>query len=129
MVANLRIIGGETVNEALGRLEKIADDPNIKFSIIHGTDPSRISKSDGSSWEKLNESLTQTWPDAIATQFLMFAASDSRHYCRISDHVYRFSAMALSKEERASIHANNERVSLDTLAEVVQFYTRLMLKL
>ena len=126
VVANLRLIEGDTVESAIAYLASLAGDPDTKFRVIYGINPSINSATSGAGWDALKEAVSQTWPGAIISPYLMFACSDSRHYCSICDHVYRFSAMALSKEERASIHGHNERISLDTLAKIVQFYIRLM---
>ena len=89
-------------------------------------DPSRISATEGEAWEMMKTAIQTTWTDALVSPYLMLACSDSRHYGAISDHVYRFSAMALSKEERGEIHGNDERIPVETVVKTVQFYIRLI---
>jgi len=124
--ANLRIIGGETPDKAIEYMKSLADDSSIKFRTLYGMDPSKDSPADGDGWQALKNAILQTWPGVIVSPYLMFACSDSRHYCAICDRVYRFSAVMLSKEERSTIHGHNERIPLDSLARIVRFYTRLM---
>jgi carboxypeptidase PM20D1 len=56
----------------------------------------------------------------------MVQCSDSRHYGSISDKVYRFSAMALTADERRTIHGNNERITLDAIGKAVEFFMRVI---
>ena len=67
-----------------------------------------------------------TWPGCIVSPYLMVQCSDSRHYGKISDKVYRFSAMDLTSAERATIHGNNEKVRLEGICRAVEFYIRLL---
>ncbi len=126
MVANLRIISGSTCEGTLNSLKSLVADDGISTSIIHGTDPCRISRTEGYGWEKLTRAIAQTWPEAEVSPYLMFAASDSRHYSAISENVYRFSTMELTKEERAGIHGHDEHIPLQKIVKTVQFYVRLM---
>jgi carboxypeptidase PM20D1 len=126
MVANLRVINGTTCEETLAALKSRLDDDGIQASIVQGMNPSKVSETEGYGWEKLTSAIAQTWPEALISPYLMVACSDSRHYCAISDYVYRFSAMALSREERGCIHGNDERIPTDKIVKTVQFYLRLM---
>ncbi len=124
--ANLRLIGGDTPDTAIERLKKTARDERITFEKLYGMNPSPVSPSSGEAWERLERAVRQTWPEALVSPYLMLACSDSRHYPAISAHVYRFSAMALTKEERESIHGNDERIPVIKIERTAQFYTRLI---
>ncbi|MBO5909728.1 MAG: M20/M25/M40 family metallo-hydrolase, partial [Clostridia bacterium] len=128
MVSNHRIMAPETTESVLERIRKTVDDDKVDIRMIDGMNPSRISTTDCEGYERVRSTVSETWQEAIVSPYLMLACSDSRHWGEISDKVYRFSAMSLSKEERATIHGNNERIPLDTIVRTVEFYIRLMKK-
>ena len=128
MVSNHRIIPGETMDSLASEIEKSVKDKKVNCRVISGMNPSVISDMKCEAWDRVSTTVAETWQDAIVTPYLMVACSDSRHWGVISDKVYRFSAMALSKEERSTIHGNNERIPLATIATVVEFYIRLIKK-
>ena len=128
MVANLRLNPADSVESALEQLRKRVDNDQVEITALEASEPSRVSTTDCEGWKKVSSAVAETWPGSIVAPYLMVQCSDSRHWGAISDKVYRFSAMALSAEERASIHGNNERIPLDTIARAVEFYIRLMKK-
>lgn len=126
LVSNIRLNPRDTMESGIKYLEKTVDDSRVEIKCIHGMEPSRISRTDCEGWRKVSSAVASTWKGCIVSPYLMVQCSDSRHWGRISDRVYRFSAMDLTSAERASIHGNNESIRLETAKSAVEFYIRLM---
>ena len=123
---NLRLIPGDSKAKAQKRLEHIINDPAVAVSIEKGSEPSSISPTEGAAWERLQGAIRATYPEAIVSPYLMVAASDSRHFCAISDHVYRFSGLPLTRAQLNMIHSQDERIPIALLPDLVRFFMRVM---
>ena len=126
MISNVRLNPEDSVDSALAYLKKTVNDDSVEITVLESHEPSPISKTGCESWDKVASAVAQTWPGCIVSPYLMVQCSDSRHYRDLSDRVYRFSAMAMTSEERKSIHGNNEKIRLESISQSVEFYIRLM---
>ena len=128
MVSNMRLNPADTVEGALSYLKKTVKDDQVEITVLESFEPSPVSETNCPAWDKVAAAVAETWRGCVVSPYLMVQCSDSRHYGDLSNHVYRFSAMALTSEERATIHGNNERIRLDAISKAVEFYIRLMKK-
>ena len=128
MVANMRLNPADSVEGALQYLRRVVGDTSVEVTALESFEPSPISETGCEAWDKVAAAVAETWRGCVVAPYLMVQCSDSRHYGKLSNHVYRFSAMDLTAEERRTIHGNNERIRLEVLHRSVEFYIRLMKK-
>ena len=126
LVSNMRLNPADTVESATAYLKKAVNDDAVEITVLESFEPSPISETNCESWNKVACSVAQTWPGCIVSPYLMVQCSDSRHYGKLSNHVYRFSAMDMTNQERRSIHGNNEKIRLESISKAVEFYIRLL---
>ena len=123
---NMRLNPMDNVKSATETLKKTINDDKIGIEVLASSEPSRISKVDTTGYHRIKTAIKETWDNVLVSPYLMVQCSDCRHYGEISDRVYRFSAMAMTNEERRTVHGNNERIRLSQIEKSVEFYIRLM---
>ena len=126
---NLRLMPGDTMEDAFAHFRKVANDPRVKMEVdsqAGGWEASDISSTDTPAYRTLELVVRQTFNNVLTAPFVFLAATDSRHYQPICANIFKFSPYLITPDEQKSVHGINERISQDTLAGMAAFYYRLM---
>ena len=91
-------------------------------------EPSPVSPMDDA-FELLEACIGDVFPDAVATPYVMMAATDSRHFTAISEHVYRFAPFRMTKAQREAIHSYDEHIGVAALVDGARWYQLLIERL
>lgn len=136
-VANLRLVARDPLEQALQHLDKEAkiaakkagtgkEPLSLEVKLLAGNNASPSADYHSPFYKILEETIGQTFHETLVTPYLMLGASDSRHYCKICENVLRFSPLQMNKEELDSIHGVDERITVEKLGKVVEFYLHLI---
>lgn len=125
---NVRLLNNVNQQQAQAHFNSVCE-KDVTCRFISYQDASPYASTESEAWHKVEKAVGDTWRDAIVSPYLMLAGSDSRRFSRICRDVYKFSAMALSKEERGLIHNDNERIAVEKIDQCVEFFHRLIVQL
>lgn len=128
-VVNFRILPGDTIQSVVDHVNRTVADPRVKVQVLPGgpgKEPSTVSDATGFGYKSIEKTIRQIIPESLVAPSLVLGATDSFHYQRIADGVYRFSPTRLTDQDRPRFHGTNERVSVKNFAEQVRFYAQLI---
>jgi carboxypeptidase PM20D1 len=123
---NMRVAVGSNVADSVEHIRRAIRDDRVTVTTIMPTEPSPVSPTAGRQWDVVRQAIEATYPGAIVTPYIQLGASDSRHFTRICDSVYRFTPFEMSLAERGTLHAVNERIHVDTWLRGIEFYKTLI---
>ena len=127
---NLRLMIGDSVVGALEHVRKTIHDDDIHIDVVEGDEPSPVSPYDGDeAFTLLERTISEVFPDAIPSPYVMMAATDSRHFTEICERVYRFAPFRMTKAQRESIHSYDERIGVDDFLAGIDWYQLLIERL
>ena len=124
---NFRLISGDTIEAVIARVRQVIDDGRVQITPLPDhTEPSAISSVDADGFKVLHRTVSQVAPQAIVAPFLTIAATDTRHYAKLTKNIYRFVPIAFRPEDTKRIHGVDERISIEDYERCVRFYAQLI---
>ena len=123
---NVRLAPGTTIEQVVAHVTKAIADPGVRVEVAASGEAPPVSLLSGIGWELLRSTVEKNYPGTIVTPYVQNGATDSRRFTSISRAVYRFSAFEMTKEQRGTLHAKNERMHVATFLRGVEFYRALV---
>lgn len=121
----VRIAPQDTLEEILAHIKKVVG-KDIIIEVTDKSEPPAISDFKTEAFDYIKETVKAVFPDVGVSPFILNAGTDSRHFARICDKIYRFGAFRLDDSLFATVHSANERMPIKDYLKMVEFYTALM---
>lgn len=124
-VVNFRILPGDTFETVTNHVESVIGDERISIRRYGDLQvlPSSISNVNSPGFEALQQAVMDVMGDVYVAPYLVFGATDSRHYSTISDQIYRFAPMNISSNDLTRMHGTGERVKVESYLNSIRFYS------
>ena len=125
---NIRVMPGDTVAAALAHLRRVIDDDDVEIRVVERGEASPVS-SVGEAFDLVTSTVAELFPDAVPAPYVMAGATDSRHFTRICEHVYRFAPFEMTAAQRQAVHSYDEHLGVDAFLAGIDWYRRLIERL
>jgi carboxypeptidase PM20D1 len=125
---NIRLLPDDDAEGIVSWISALTRDLGVKAEAVYEGTASGISDYKGAAFKAVTEACADVFPGIPAVPGLYCGASDARHYELLSSAVLRFSPFIVTSDELATVHAENERISIGSLGTAVRFYRRVIEK-
>ncbi|MBL4616396.1 MAG: M20 family peptidase [Robiginitomaculum sp.] len=121
---NFRIAGRDSIESVISHISKAINNPDIEITISNppGSEPTPISQIGTGPYAWLSKVITDGFPGTLIAPNTVPMATDSRHFTKITDDIYRFAPYTFDSSDLSRIHGLNERIGVDDFAKGVQVY-------
>lgn len=119
---NIRLAPGCKSEDAVKRITDIADDKNLTAEIVNSAEATEITKPEGKYWEIIRGAVSCNFENTVTAPYLMVGGTDSRHFGEICDTIFKFSPINCRGGLLGTIHSENERIRLDNMESLINFF-------
>lgn len=128
-VVNFRILPGDSIDAVVRHVTSVVNDERVTINRSankDGREPSEVSDVNTLSYRLIEQTAKDVFPEVVVAPYLVLGGTDSRYYSVVTPNVYRFTPTRMGPEDTARLHGVNERIGVDNVGEIVQFYARLI---
>ena len=120
--AFIRCVDDKDLEKDLSEIKKIADKYNIE--LIPGENNEYFTPADmrHKAFEYTKKCIADVFSDVVSAPYILPAGTDARHLCEICKCVIRFAPNEINDQQFASVHSENENISLESVGNCVVFY-------
>lgn len=124
---NLRLLPGDNSDAILRQLKEIVHDERVALKLTgHWDEASKNSSTSAEGFEKIRHSIRSVFPDAIVAPSISIGATDSRHFSKLADNIYRFLPIRMNRSILSGMHGTDERIPAAAFMETIAFYEQLI---
>jgi carboxypeptidase PM20D1 len=123
-IINYRLLPSDASADIKKRVIELIGDERVVVS-QYGTNLSEGSPAAdplGHGFQKVDEIIRKSYDSIVTSPLLLIAATDSRFFTEVSDHIIKFSPMT----DPIGFHGIDERVSLESFRKTMWFFEQLM---
>lgn len=128
-VINVRILPGESAAGVLARMASVVARDGVTVRPAHeglATEPLPESPKDHEGYRAVHAALQAAYPEAAMVPFLLSAGTDSKHYVKIVQAIYRIAPILQTSRDLEGVHGPDERISVENVRRCALFYHELM---
>lgn len=127
-VVNFRIIPGQTADDVMEHVKTVINDERVKPKFYgFNTNPSAVSPMDSDGYNVINRTIKEVFENTLTAPNLVIAATDSRHFDKVSSNIYRFVPYHINEDNITTFHGIDEHILVEDYKDAIRFYRQLIL--
>jgi carboxypeptidase PM20D1 len=121
-ILNLRLLPGDSSASVKQKIRDVINDDRVHIDVKDFREATDVTPMESFAYQTVDQIVRQTYDSVVATPFLMIAATDSRHFNKVSNGIIKFSPMI----DPIGFHGIDERVSLESFYTSLWFFEQLI---
>lgn len=125
-LVNARLLPGDSPADVVDHVRRVIDDPRVTIEVVESLEAPGVASVDTGGFRRIAGVVRGAFPDVVVAPSLLVATTDSRHYSGVVRNIYRFRPNRMDAERLDTVHGQNERVSVENVAQTAAFYRALL---